>query len=155
MLPDGNNTCTRDNECKSTCCKDTGTPGAGICLKSIHASDLGKEIENVSGFNSLQDIDIKTSQNVKDSLCVINKSIDEVTAVRVKVEFVCGKTLKNNIQNLQREHYKLIESSHNIENSRNAKAFAELTKNKITENSSRSSMAQAHQNPDAVLTLLK
>jgi len=126
-----------------------------LCLKSIHASDLGKETENVSGFNSLQDIDIKNSQSVKDSLCVIKRSLEEVSAVKEKIELVCGKTLKSNIHNLQQEHYNLVDSHHNIKNSGNAKAFAELTKNKITEDSGQSSKAQAHQNPGAVLTLLK
>ena len=126
-----------------------------LCLKSIHASELGKETENISGFKSLQDIDIKTSQRAKDSLCVIKKSLEEVIAVKEKVELVSGKTLKSNIQNLKQEHDKLVDSKHNIKSSGNARAFAELTKNKITENSSRSNLAQAHQNPDSVLTLLK
>ena len=49
----------------------------------------------------------------------------------------------------------MLKAKHLIQNSGNARAFAELTKNKITENSGRSTMAQAHQDPDAVLTLLK
>ncbi len=72
-----------------------------------------------------------------------------------KVELVSGKTLKSNIQNLKQEHDKLVDSKHNINSSGNARAFAELTKNQITENSSTSNLAQAHQNPDSVLTLLK
>ena len=126
-----------------------------LCLKSIHTSDLGKKIENVSGFKSLQDIDIRTTQRVKDSLSIIIKSLSEILAVKDKIELVCGKTLKTNIYNLHQEHDKLVGSKHNIKNSSNAKAFAELTKNKIRENSGRSNMAQAYQNPDMVLTLLK
>jgi len=126
-----------------------------LSLKSIHASNLGKKTENISGFNSLQDIFIKNSQSVKDSLCIIKKSLSEVSAVKEKVEIVCGKTLKSNIINLQKKHFKLVDSQHNLQNSGNAKAFAELTKNKITENTGRSSIAQANQNPESVLTLLK
>ena len=51
------------------------------------------------------------------------------------------------------EDYK--DAKNNIQNSGNARAFAELTKNQITENSGRSKMAQAYQDPDAVLSLLK
>tara|TARA_B100000700_G_C15041712_1_gene855625 strand:+ start:1822 stop:3255 length:1434 start_codon:yes stop_codon:yes gene_type:complete len=126
-----------------------------LCLKSIHSSDLGKETENISGFMSLQDIDIKTSQRVKDSLCVIKKSLLEVSEVKNKIKSVCRKTLKSNIQDLQDEHDKLVDSKYYIHNRGNAMAFAELIKNQITENSGRSNMAQAHQNPDSVLTLLK
>jgi len=126
-----------------------------LCLKSIHASDLGMETDNVSGFKSLQDINILTGQRVKDSLCVIVKSLSEVTDVKAKVALVCGETLKSNMQNLKQEHDRLIDSNPNLKNSINAKAFAEFTKNKITENSGESSMAQAHQNPKSVLSLLK
>ena len=126
-----------------------------LSLGSIHAADLGRETENVSGFKSLQEIDIRTGQRVKDSLCVLAKSFEEVTAVKDRVEKVCGKTLKTNLQHLQEEHNNLIISGTNLENSSSAQAFAEITKNIIKENAGRSSMAQAHQNPKTVLTLLK
>jgi hypothetical protein len=126
-----------------------------LSLGSIHATDLGSETDNVSGFQSLQDIDIRTGQRVKDSMCVLAKSFAEVTAVKDRVEKICGKTLKTNLQHLQQEHNNLIISSPNLENSGKALAFAEMTKNIITENAGRSSMAQAHQNPKTVLTLLK
>ena len=109
----------------------------------------------MSGFKSLQEIDIRTGQRVKDSLCVLAKSFEEVTAVKDRVEKVCGKTLKTNLQHLQLEHDNLIISGTNLENSSSAQAFAEITKNIIKENAGRSSMAQAHQNPKTVLTLLK
>ena len=126
-----------------------------LSLGSIHASDLGLETENVSGFQSLQEIDLQSAQRVKDSLCVLAKSLAEISTVKARVELVCGKTLKTNMLHLQQEHNRLIISHPNLENSRKALAFAELTKNKIAENSGRSSMAQAHQNPKVVLALLK
>jgi flagellin len=126
-----------------------------LSLRSIYAADLGRETENVSGFQSLQEIDIRTGQRVKDSISVLAKSFAEVTAVIDRVEKFCGKTLKTNLQYLQKEHNKLTISRPNLENSQSAKAFAEITKNIITENAGRSSMAQANQNPKTVLSLLK
>ena len=126
-----------------------------LSLESIHAADLGMKTENVSGFKSLQEIDIRTGQRVKDSLCVLSKSFEEVTAVKDRVEKVSGKILKTNLQHLQQEHNNLIISGPNLQSSSKALAFAETTKNIITENIGRSSMAQAHQNPKTVLTLLK
>ena len=125
-----------------------------LSLGSIHAADLGRDTENVSGFKSLQEIDIQTGQRVKDSMCVLAKSFEEVTAIKDRVEQVCGKNLKTNMQHLQQEHNNLT-SRQNLENSSKAQAFAEMTKNIIKENAGRSSMAQAHQNPKKVLTLLK
>ena len=126
-----------------------------LSLGSIHASELGRESENVSGFKSLQEIDILTGQRVKDSICVLSKSFAEVTAVKDRVDMFCGKTLKRNLQYLQKEHTNLTISRPNLENRAKAQAFAEMTKNIITENAGRSSMAQANQNPKTVLTLLK
>ena len=65
-----------------------------LSLGSIHAADLGRDTENVSGFKSLQEIDIRTSQRVKDSMFVLAKSFEEVTAIKDRVEQVCGKNLK-------------------------------------------------------------
>ena len=126
-----------------------------LSLGSIYAADLGRETENISGFQSLQEIDIRTGQRVKDSISVLAKSFAEVTAVIDRVEKFCGKTLKTNLQYLQKEHNKLTISRPNLENSQSAKAFAEITKNIITENAGISSMAQANQNPKSVLSLLK
>ena len=126
-----------------------------LSLGSIHAADLGRNTENVSGFKSLQEIDIRTSQRVKDSMSVLSKSFEEVTAIKDRVEQVCGKNLKTNMQHLQQEHNNLTISRQYLENSSKAQAFAEMTKNIIKENAGRSSMAQAHQNPKKVLTLLK
>jgi hypothetical protein len=126
-----------------------------LSLESINAADLGRETENVSGFQSLQEIDIRTGQRVKDSMCILAKSFAEITAVKDRVEKVCDKTLKINLLYLQQEHNKLNIFRPNLENSGSAQVFAEITKNIITENAGRSSMAQAHQNPKMVLKLLK
>ena len=126
-----------------------------LSLGSIHAVELGRETENVSGFQSLQEIDIRTGQRVKDAMCVLEKSFAEVSAVKDRVEKLCGKTLKTSLLHLQQEHSNLIVSRPNLENSSKAQAFAEMTKKIITENAGRSSMAQAHQNSKTVLTLLK
>jgi flagellin-like hook-associated protein FlgL len=126
-----------------------------LSLESINAADLGRETENVSGFQSLQEIDIRTGQRVKDSMCILAKSFAEITAVKDRVEKVCDKTLKINLLYLQQEHNKLNIFRPNLENSGSAQVFAEITKKIITENAGRSSMAQAHQNPKMVLKLLK
>ena len=126
-----------------------------LSLGSIHTSFLGADTKNVSGFNSLQEIDIKNGQRVKDSICVLEKSLKEVSDVRARVEMLCDNQFKSSMQNLQNEYNKIIVTEQNIENSAEARAFAEQTGNIIAKNSGRSSIAQAHQNPEIVLTLLK
>ena len=126
-----------------------------LSLGSINAADLGRGTENISGFQSLQEIDIRTTQRVKDSMCVLAKSFSEIANVKDRVEKVCSKNLKTNLQYLQKEHNKLNILRPSLESSGSAQAFAEITKNIITKNAVRSSMAQAYQNPKMVLKLLK
>ena len=52
------------------------------------------ETENVSGFKSLQNINVLSSQKVKDSITVLNKSLSEVTAVKDKIEQYVTQLLK-------------------------------------------------------------
>ena len=92
---------------------------------------------------------------VKDSICVLDKSLKEVSDVRARVEMFCDNQFKSSMQNLQNEYNKIIVAEQNLENSTEARAFAEQTGNIIAKNSGRSSIAQAHQNPEIVLTLLK
>ena len=68
---------------------------------------------------------------------------------------LCDNQFKSSMQNLQNEYNKIIVTDQNLENSAEARAFAEQTGNIIAKNSGRSSIAQAHQNPEIVLTLLK
>ena len=43
-----------------------------LSLRNFHASFLGMETENVSGFKSLQDINVLSSQKVKDSITAVS-----------------------------------------------------------------------------------
>ena len=66
------------------------------------------ETENVSGFKSLQDINVLSSQKVKDSLTVLKKSLSEVTAVKDKIESVCYSIIKDEMRELQKKIWSKI-----------------------------------------------
>ena len=126
-----------------------------LSLRNFHASFLGMETENVSGFKSLQDINVLSSQKVKDSITVLEKSLSEVTEVKDKIESVCYSIIKNEMRELQ-EKLDLKLFPNNVHDSEeNVQVLAEQTKNIITEDTSKSSMAQAHQDQSNVLSLLK
>ena len=72
-----------------------------LSLRNFHASYLGMETENVSGFKSLQDINVLSSQKVKDSITVLKKSLSEVTEVKDKIESVCYSIIKDEMRELQ------------------------------------------------------
>ena len=126
-----------------------------LSLASIHTSHLGVDTENVSGFNSLQEIDIQTEQRIKDSMRVLEKSLKEISEVRARVKVFCDTTFNDSMKNLRNEYDKLVITEQNIENSEEAHVFAEQTGNIIAKNLVRSTEAQAHQNQETVLSLLK
>ena len=125
-----------------------------LSLASIHTSHLGVDTENVSGFKSLQEIDIQTEQRIKDAMRVLEKSLKEISEVRARVK-VFDTTFNDSMKNLRNEYDKLVITEQNIENSEEAHVFAEQTGNIIAKNLVRSSEAQAHQNQETVLSLLK
>ena len=113
------------------------------------------ETENVSGFKSLQDINVLSSQKVKDSITVLEKSLSEVTEVKDKIESVCYSIIKNEMRELQEKFDRKLFPNNVHDSEENVQVLAEQTKNIITEDTSKSSMAQAHQDQSNVLSLLK
>ena len=126
-----------------------------LSLASIHTSKLGVDTENVSGFNSLNEIDIESEQRVEDSMIILEKSLKEITEVRTRVKVLCEKTFNDSMKNLRNKYDKMVFIDQNIENSEEAHFFAEQTRNIIAKNLKRSTEAQAHMNPKIVLSLLK
>ena len=59
------------------------------------------------------------------------------------------------MKNLRNKYDKIVFIDQNLENSAEAHAFAEQTRNIIAKNLERSTEAQAHMNPKTVLSLLK
>ena len=113
------------------------------------------ETENVSGFKSLQNINVLSSQKVKDSITVLKRSLSEVTAVKDKIESVCYSIIKDEMRELQEKFGRKLFTSKIPDSEDNVQALAEQTKSKITEDTCKSSMAQAHQDQGNVLSLLK
>ena len=126
-----------------------------LSLRNFHASYLGMETENVSGFKSLQDINVLSPQKVKDSIIVLKKSLSEVKDVKDKIESVCYSIIKDEMRELQEKFGRKLFTNQIPTSDENVQALAEQTKSKIKEDKCESSMAQAHQNQGNVLSLLK
>tara|TARA_B100000945_G_scaffold7508_1_gene6141 strand:+ start:1361 stop:2818 length:1458 start_codon:yes stop_codon:yes gene_type:complete len=126
-----------------------------LSLRNFHASYLGMETENVSGFKSLQNINVLSPQKVKDSIIVLKKSLSEVTEVKDKIESVCYSIIKDEMRELQVKFGRKLLTSEIPDRDENVQALAKKTKSKITQDTFESSKAQAHQNQGNVLSLLK
>ena len=79
----------------------------------------------------------------------------EISEVRDRVKVFCDTTFNDSMKDLRNEYEKLVITEKNIENSLEAHVFAEQTGNIIANNLLRSTEAQAHQNHETVLSLLK
>ena len=78
-----------------------------------------------------------------------------MTAVKDKIESVCYSIIKNEMRELQVKFDRKLFPSQVLDSEDNVQALAEKTKSKITEDTCKSSMAQAHQDQSNVLSLLK
>lgn len=126
----------------------------GISLPSTNAETLGKGIENISGFRSLNDIDVTTFQGATDALEIVDRAINEVTSVRGKLGAFQKNTLESNLSNLRVANENLISSESVIRDVDMASEMAEYTKRQIMSQAAVAMLAQANQQPNSVLRLL-
>ena len=124
-------------------------------LQSMKSEHLGREISNVSGFRSLADIGIESSEQVSDSLRLVEKALGEVSDTREKVELFNQDHLKNHLHELKEEHDHLHVDKVLSDDGIRARKMAERTKVQIIHEGGRSTLAQAYQKPQTVLSLLK
>ena len=86
---------------------------------------------------------------------MLKTSLSEVTAVKDKIESVCYSIIKDEMRELQKKFGRKLFTCQIPDSEDNVQALAEQTKSKITEDTCKSSMAQAHQDQGNVLSLLK
>ena len=53
-----------------------------VLLPNTRSDKLARDINNESGFDSLRDIDLTKFQGAQDALLLIDKAINEITAIR-------------------------------------------------------------------------
>lgn len=123
-------------------------------IGSMKAEDLGKYVENQSGFSSLADVDLTNFQGAQDSLRIIETAIDDVTKKRGELGAFQKNTLESNLQNLRVGNENLTSSESIIRDTDMAKEMAEFTRNQIMAQSGVAMLAQANQSPQIVMKLL-
>lgn len=125
-----------------------------VSLKGTAANVLGKGVENISEFKSLEEIDVRTFQGAQDSLAIIDNSIDEITTTRANLGAFQKNTLESNLVNLRVANENLVSSESVIRDTDIAEEMAHFTRNKIIEQASSAMLAHANQNAQTVLNLI-
>ncbi len=126
----------------------------GISLGSTHSDTLARGVLNRSGFKSLNEVNVKDFQAATDTLSVVDKAINEVTALRGSLGAFQKNTLESNLSNLRVANENLISAESIIRDVDMAAEMAEFTKHQIMMQSATAMLAQANQIPPNVLRLL-
>ena len=126
----------------------------GISVESTHGKTLGRNVENDSGYENVQDIDVRSFQGAQDAIGLIDAAITEVSSRRGELGAFQKNTLESNLQNLRVANENLISSESVIRDVDMAAEMATFTKNQIMTQSATAMLAQANQTPRSVLQLL-
>lgn len=126
-----------------------------LSLQNTDAEHLARGILNGSGFKSLNDIDVRTFEGSSDALMLVDKAIDEVTAIRGNLGAFQKNTLESNLSNLRVANENLISAESTIRDVDMALELAEFTKHQIMTQAANAMLVQANQMPPKVLQLLQ
>lgn len=127
----------------------------GISLQSTSAESLARGVLNDSDFRSLDDVDVRTYEGATDALTLVDKAINEVTAIRGELGAFQKNTLESNLSNLRVANENLVSAESIIRDVDMASEMAEYTKRQIMSQAATAMLAQANQVPPNVLRLLQ
>jgi len=126
-----------------------------VLLPDTHSHALGQEVDNLSGFKSIRDLDMMNNQGAQDALLLIDKAIDQITGVRAELGATQKHTLESNITSLGIARENLLNADSVIRDTDMAGEMSDFTKYQIMTQAATAMLAQANQSPNNVLSLLK
>ena len=126
----------------------------GISVDSVSTDTLSRNIDNETGFGSLNDVDVRTFQGAEDTLKLIDEAINDISARRGDMGAFQKNTLESNLNNLRTAHESLGSAQSVIRDTDMASEMASFTRNQIMSQASTAMLAQANQTPKNVLSLL-
>ncbi|MBI4082976.1 MAG: flagellin [Candidatus Lambdaproteobacteria bacterium] len=133
-------------------------PNAGqtvsVSLVNTNTRVLGRGVANVSRFQSLRDLDLRSAQSAGDSQRLIDRAIDEINVTRANLGAFQKNTLESNLRQLRINTEELTNAESVIRDADMAKEVTEYTRNSIMMQSASAMLAQANQTPKTVLSLL-
>ncbi len=126
-----------------------------LSLKNVKANMLGQGIENSSGFQSLTDIDVTTSQGAQDSNKVVDSAIDQISTLRADLGAFQKNALESNLNSLRIAEENLTSAESTIRDADVAQQMSQLTGDQIMLSANTAMIAQANQVPRTVLGLIE
>lgn len=129
-----------------------------IQISDMRANKLGIGAVDENGvqsqFTSVADIDVTTSSKAEDAITTINKAIEQVSDERAKLGSYQNR-LEHTINNLGTSSENLTAAESRIRDVDMAKEMMNETKTNILAQAAQAMLAQANQQPQGVLQLLR
>ncbi len=125
-----------------------------ISTQDISSDRLGRGVQNLSRFVSLEDLDVTDVQGANDAVLIVDAAIDEITGLRAKLGAFQKNTLETNLRSLRIAQENLSASQSTIRDMDISVEISEFTKSQILLSAGVSVLAQANAVPQTVLQLL-
>ncbi|MCZ6729906.1 MAG: flagellin [SAR324 cluster bacterium] len=125
-----------------------------VSMVNTNTRVLGNGVDNVSGFKSLRDLDLRSAQGAEDAQKIVDKAINEANVTRAALGAFQKNTLEANLRQLRINSQELTNAQSIIRDADMAKEITDFTRNQIMMQSATAMLAQANQVPKTILTLL-
>ena len=127
---------------------------ASLAFANVRTNNLAKGYANKSGFDSLADLDLRTTQGARDAINMIDDAIDQVSKVRAEMGSFQKNALESNLNNLRVTEENLTQAESTIRDADMAKEMSKLTSGQMMLSASTAILSQANQVPNSVLELI-
>ena len=124
-------------------------------IREITSKGLARAVENLSGFKSLADLDVRTTQGAQDAIRLIDKAIQEVSGTRSRMGAFHKNNLQSNLNYLRSAHENVTKAESVIRDTDVAEEMTLYTRNQIMMEANVAMLAQANQAPSVLMRLLQ
>jgi len=125
-----------------------------VSLIDAKTDRLSMNVPNLSGFDSLREVDVTSAQGAQDTLLMVDDAISQISQVRANLGAFQKNTLQSNANSMRIAHENLTNAESSLRDADMAEEMSHFTRNQVMLASGTAMLAQANQSPQAVLQLL-
>lgn len=126
-----------------------------LALRNMRTSNLGAGVENLSGFQSLAEIEVTNAAKAQDTMSILDRALEEVSSTRAEIGAFQKNNLESNLNYLRIAHENVQSAKSIIRDADMAEEMTAFTRNQIMTESATAMLAQANLRGQSVLQLLK
>ena len=126
-----------------------------LALRNMRTSNSGAGVENLSGFQSLAEIDVTNAAKAQDTMSILDRALEEVSSTRAEIGAFQKNNLDSNLNYLRIAHENVQSAKSIIRDADMAEEMTAFTRNQIMTEAATAMLAQANLRGQSVLQLLK